>query len=303
MERIINIRYFVAVFSAFFFAFIADSNAQRDTLQHALLWKIEGDSLEQPSYLYGTIHLIEGADFFYPKRTLEFFDRSENIVFEIDMNELQDPLVVFGLMNKAMMPDDISLRDLLDEEEYKMVQEHFAEIGLPLVFLERLKPMFLTVFASGDMQPGDLQAGEVKSYEFEFLERAQQQSKNISGLESLDFQLSVFDSSSYEDQADMLVESIAMGSTGNDMFREAVRLYRAQNINAMMKMMEGGEMGHGKYNDLLLGNRNRRWIAKMEELMEAGQSFFAVGAGHLGGDDGVIWLLRDQGYQVTPVLE
>ena len=53
--------------------------------------------------------------------------------------------------------------------------------------------------------------------------------------------------------------------------------------------------------DEFLGKRNEKWISRMVEKMDQQPVFFAVGAGHLWGDTGLISLLRNEGYTVTPV--
>jgi len=282
---------------------VADSLAESDQyvpLANSLLWKISGNGLENPSYLYGTIHMIGGEDFFLPDGTMSALDESEHVVFEIDITQISDMSNVMGLMSKAFMKDDLTIKDLVSEEEYKLIQDHFKKMGLPLIMFQRMKPMFLTVFASGDMSPGDLQSGKIKSYEFEFMEMANNSDKPIGGLETLEFQLSVFDSIPYKAQADMLVESIKLGDTASDSFQEIVEVYKQQNLEEMLSMTMSEDGGLSDYDDLLLGQRNRNWIPQMKTLMSEKQNFFAVGAGHLAGEQGVIHLLRQAGYRVEP---
>ena len=69
----------------------------------------------------------------------------------------------------------------------------------------------------------------------------------------------------------------------------------------MQSMMADEASGIGGYEDLLLVRRNRNWIPVMGEMMMAKPTFFAVGAGHLGGDEGVVALLREAGYTVKPL--
>ena len=107
-----------------------------------------------------------------------------------------------------------------------MVQDHFQEIGLPLFMFERIKPMFLTVMASGDMSPTAMSSGEMLSYEMEIMEIAQAGEKKMGGLESMEFQMSVFDSIPYDAQAKMLVESIKSSDTGDEEFAKMVELYK-----------------------------------------------------------------------------
>ena len=270
-------------------------------LTDALLWKIDGNGLTNPSYLYGTIHLIDTDDYFLPPGTLAAIDETDKMVFEIDMNEMSDMSAMMGLMNKAFMNDNKTLKDLISEEDYKLVDAHFSELGLPLMMLERMKPMFLTVFASGDMDPMGLQSGSMKSYEMEFLEIAQSSDKPVAGLETIEFQMSVFDSIPYQAQADMLVETIKNGDTDNDEFAVMVDMYKNQKINDMVAMISNEEEQLSEYEDILLNKRNEAWISGMKQMMKEMPTFFAVGAGHLAGQRGVIKLLRKEGYTLTPL--
>ncbi len=277
-------------------------NAQAEmqaTDEKSLLWEISGNELQSPSYLYGTIHMIPSEDFFLTAKTMAAFDEVEKVVFEINMEDMSDMSKMMPLMMKAFMKGDTTLQDLLSEADYGMVKGHFESIGLPMFMLERIKPMFLSVMASGEgMDLSD--PGSVKSYEMEFTQMAQQQEKTIDGLETAEYQMSMFDSIPYRVQADMLVEAIKTGDTGDDQFQELVKMYQDQDIDAMYKAMEG-EKGMADYEDLLLFNRNRNWIPVMAKMMQEGTIFFAVGAGHLGGPQGVVNLLREQGYQLKPL--
>ncbi len=276
-------------------------SAPWDNLPNNLLWKITGNELNEPSYLYGTIHMINAEDFFLPDGTMSAIDDSDRIVFEIDMAEMTDMSNLMGVMNKAFMADGKTLQDLLTEEDYGLVEDHFEELGIPIFFLQRIKPMFLTIFTSGDMSPGDMQSGKIKSYEFEFMEMAESGNKATSGLETIDFQLAVFDKIPYEDQAAMLMESIKSGGSESDSFQEIVKIYKQQNLNEMLNMTLSEDGGISEYEDILLNQRNKNWIPQMKTMMVENQNFFAVGAGHLPGKEGVINLLREAGYTVEPI--
>lgn len=270
--------------------------------ENSLLWEIDGNGLDEPSYLFGTIHLIEAENFFWPDATLGSFEKAGKIVFEIDLDEMFDISSQLSLLTKAFMNDGHKLSDFYSDEDYKEVKSHFENMGIPMFFLERIKPMFLTVFASGDI---DITSGfgddsSVKSYEMELYEMAQASKLEVEGLESMEFQMSVFDSIPYQEQADMLLESVRTSNTENDAFKVMTEMYLSQDINAMIEAM-GEEGGIEDYEDLLLYQRNRNWIPVMAQKMQSGTVFFAVGAGHLGGKDGVLDLLRKAGYDITPL--
>lgn len=267
--------------------------------EKGLLWEITGNTLKESSFLFGTIHMIDGEDYFLPSGTLSAMDVSKKMIFEIDMADMTDPMKLMPLMQKAFMNGDTTLKDLVSVEDYSLIQGHFEEMGLPLFFLERIKPMFLTVFATGDLDADGLQTGKVKSYEVEFAKIATDGGKETGGLETVEYQISVFDGIPYTDQAQMLVETIKTSDTEDDTFQELVNLYKNQDIYGLYNMMKEDE-SLAEYEDALLNTRNKNWIPIMKDEMASQRTFFAVGAGHLGGREGVIRLLRNAGYKVTP---
>ncbi len=277
-----------------------------DTLEFSLLYRISGNGLEEPSWLFGTIHIIPDDDFFLTENTKQAFARAERVVFEIDMEEMMDFGAQLALMSKAMMDDGLTLRDLLDEEEYALVKAHFEKMGLPLFLFERFKPMFLTVFASADMDGGNPFDGPqgMMSYEMVLMDMARKAGKEIDGLETAEFQMSLFDSIPYAEQAKMLVETIRQAKADTAQTSELEQLYelyKQGDIEALQQSITTDEQGLAPYEELLLVRRNENWIPVMERIMREGSAFFAVGAGHLGGPKGVVSLLRQAGYVVEPV--
>lgn len=270
-------------------------------LADALLWKIEGEGLTAPSYVYGTIHLIDQESFFYPDGLLSAVDAVQRITFEIDIDDMMDLGKQMALMQKAFMRDNTTLKDLLSKEDYQLVKDHFDRIGIPLFFLERMQPMFLSVFGYGEMDPGSLQTGEMMSYELELNELAKKQNKETAGLETAEYQLSAIDSIPYEEQAEMLVQTIREGDKGADQLEMMVNMYKEQRIDDMYS--EVGEEGGNseEFEKILLTNRNRNWIPVIESMIREKPTLFAVGAGHLGGPEGVIRLLRKKGYTLTAI--
>lgn len=270
-------------------------------LEKSLLWEISGPGIKQPSYLYGTIHMIPSDDYFLPKGTLSAIEASQNMVFEIDMKDMSDVSALFGMMGKIFMKDGVTLKTLLTTEEYQLVENHFKDMGLPIFFLERIKPMFLSAFATSDMNPNSLKDGSIKSYEMAFYEISQDRNMTTGGLETIDFQVSVFDSIPYKEQAKMLVESLKTLDEDNGELDKLVSLYKAQDIDAMVNTMSSENSELAPYEDILLNGRNKTWIPQIIQQAKLQTTFFAVGAGHLAGSNGVIHLLRKEGYKVKPV--
>lgn len=294
------IRFFLAIL-AVTFTFLPGSVAQETAVENALLWKISGKDLPNTSYLYGTIHMIDSDAFFMTDEMKQAFKEAELVTFEINLEEMDNMFAQFSLLMQAFMDDNITLSDLLSEEDYQLVNDHFNKIGLPLSLFERMKPMFLSVMASTDSSPNALNSGEVVSYELEFMKMAKEQNKQMGGLETAAYQMSMFDSIPYKVQAEMLVESIKSGGEEMDELDVMTTLYRSQNIQGMQTLISDEDSDYAAYEELLLINRNKNWIPIMSEMMKDKICFFAVGAGHLGGPMGVVNLLREQGYLVEPI--
>ncbi len=279
-----------------------DSLVVQDTLdRNSLLWEVSGNGLEKSSYVFGTIHMIDKQDFLFTEVMEEAFEASDLITFEIKLDDMNSMASQMSMMMKAFMEGGTTLRDLVSKEDYQLIEDHFSKIGLPLVLLERMKPMFLSALASGDVSPDKMASGEIVSYEFELMDKAKVQSKPIGGLETIEFQMGLFDQIPYKAQAQMLVDGIKNSDASQDQFKEMVELYKRQDLEAMQQMVSSDEEGFGEYEDILLVKRNEAWIPLMVKSMAKQPTFFAVGAGHLAGDKGVIRLLEAAGYTLTPL--
>lgn len=289
---------------------VKNSDVQEERLPNALLWKIDGNQLSKPSYLFGTIHMIPQEDFFYPAGTTEALASAQSVQFEIDMDDMSDMGKMMMMIPKFMMTNGTSLKDLLNDDDYAMVKSHFENTGLPFFMLEKIKPMFLSILADEDMGAGGfggmggngMEDTGIKSYEMELYSIAQEYEIEVGGLETMEFQMSMMDSIPYDVQAQGLVEAIKNSGGDEKSFDKIVELYKSQDVDAMYQTDEfEGEDGE-KFEELFLTKRNKNWIPLMKKAMDKEVTFFAVGAGHLGGPNGVIRLLRKAGYEVTPIL-
>ena len=277
--------------------------SSQTSLDNALLWQLSHPDWTKPSYLFGTIHIINAEDYFLPDGFLTALDAADKIVFEIDIADMSDMSVIMGIIPKIMMDNGTTLKDLLSEGDYALITSHFEKMGLPSFMLERIKPMFLSVMASGDINPMGMVSGKVKSYEMEIFQLASSSGKPTGGLETMEYQLDLFDEIPYEAQAKMLVESVKSSKSEDDTFKIMVDMYKAQDINAMAQSIKDEAEGLAQYEDKLLTQRNKNWIPLIMADSKEKTVLYAVGAGHLGGAQGVLNLLKDQGVLVTPLLK
>jgi uncharacterized protein len=136
------------------------------------------------------------------------------------------------------------------------------------------------------------------------MQQAKENRKSIKGLETMAYQMSIFDSIPYKVQAEQLVQyidNVGKGNDDNKEYEDLVSAYKNQDLNKLEALTKQSDMGMANYSDLLLYNRNRKWVMKLKTLMTQNSLVIAVGAGHLPGENGVINLLRKAGYTLTPM--
>ena len=150
------------------------------------------------------------------------------------------------------------------------------------------------------LYPFYLSCEKQASYETSFMEMAKSQSKETIGLETLEFQMGIFDKMDKEDQIDMLVKSVKEFDSMKGEFGEMIDIYRSQDLDGLYQMFKKYPE-YEKYEAELLSNRNKDWIGKIGKIISEKPSFIAVGAGHLGSENGVVNLLKEAGYKVKPV--
>lgn len=285
-----------------------------------IFWKISGNNLAKPSYLFGTHHLYS-SDFIKESDTVQSILSSvDKVVGEIVVDEA-DIGLMFKMMQKMMLKDK-TLKDLLSEEDYKATDNALKKhAGMGILFFNKFKPIFvyqtLTMgkymksqkikpddtdteksSSSGGMS-GDIMQNSMDAY---FQKEGKKQGKEIGALESAEAQMDIlFNDDNLEEQVKMLLDAVydREEEQGQDI-ETLSKLYQQQKINDLFEIIK--ESTKDKDLDRLLTNRNKDWIPKMEEMFKSGKSiFFAVGAGHLPGDIGVIYLLMQKGYTVKPI--
>jgi uncharacterized protein YbaP (TraB family) len=209
---------------------------------------------------------------------------------------------MMGVVRKMKMRDDTTLADLLDKADYEKVKKYFEDKGtlLPFSILETYKPLLA---ASMLMETG----GECESpeaMEEVIMKEAKNYSKNVKGLETMSYQMSIFDTIPYKMQAMQLVKYVDdadKGQTDNKEYDKLVQAYKDQDLSKLEELTKSTDMGIANFTDILLYNRNENWVEKLKTILPDRSVVVAVGAGHLPGERGVINLLRKAGYTVKPI--
>jgi uncharacterized protein YbaP (TraB family) len=274
------------------------SIAQKDT--NTLLWQISGNGLRQPSYLFGTIHMLCKDDAVLSDSLKKVIRNCKDVYLEVDMDNLFE---MMGLMKSMKMRNDTTLADLMDKKDYDRVKTYFQEKSglIPFSMLETYKPLL----AVSTLAESSVPCESSVAMEQLIMEEAKRNDKNIKGLETMAYQAGIFDSIPYKLQAEQLIKYVDSSAVEkeqeNKAFNELADAYKQQDLQKLEELSNKNDIGIANFTDLLLYNRNRNWVIKLKSLMAAKPLVIAVGAGHLPGDKGVINLLRKAGYKVKPV--
>ncbi|MEZ5070463.1 MAG: TraB/GumN family protein [Bacteroidales bacterium] len=276
-------------------AFLVLTQCDSQPLEKGLLWKITGEGLSAPSYLYGTYHMLCPDDLVISDETKHALSDCEQVVLEMD---LDDSGLMLTLQQGMFFQDGTTAGDYLSEADHALVEAFFAEkMNMPFQPMTSIKPMFLasmTLLYYLECQPS--------SPEQVFAGMASEQEKEVLGLETVAEQIGFMDAISLEDAAKILVGGIEDLDEGRAMTGEIVRTYLSGDLEGIQQVIDrhlGNEYA-GINEDLIL-SRNRDWIPKIRTLIQEKASFIAVGAGHLPGEQGVIRMLREAGYTVEAV--
>lgn len=293
---------FIIILSCCTFFFGCKSQTSKPVVKkngsnNTLLWQVSGKDLTKPSYLFGTFHLLCKDDIHLSEQLKNSFKSADEIYMELDMD---DPSTMLSGILYMSMKDGKKLKDLYTPAEYKKVESYFNDsLHMPMMMLQNMKPYFLVAL----LYPKMMNCKTASGVEEELIKLAKENKQEIKGLETMQFQASVFDSIPYQWQAKELLKNIDSFSFYKNEFDTMLLQYKNQQMNAMEKSLAKSEFGSDeKYEDILLTKRNLNWVNQLKIIMKKESVFVAVGTGHLVGEKGLINLLRREGYTVEPLL-
>ena len=284
------------------------------TLQAQLLWKIEGNKLGSPSYVMGTYHLAKVAFVDSVPGLRDALAASEQVYGELDMQALlSNPDLAVQMQQYMMLPEGTTLDGLLTAQQLQRLNEFLrthmgTDLENPMLAqLKQMKPaalqqqltVLLCLKLEQDFNPQE-------QFDTYFQKVAAEQHKAVGGLEQPDFQFNLlFNQASLERQVEQLMCLVDDADYTQQMLQRIIQAFYAQDMQALLQLNE--EKRHNQCDstpteeDALIYNRNANWAEALPGIIEQKPTFVAVGALHLPGPRGLLQLLRDKGYTVTPV--
>ncbi len=260
----------------------------------SLLWKISGKDMQQPSFLFGTIHIVCKDNYIWTRTMKKSFESADEVCLEMD---LDDPSILMQVASGMMEQSGKKLEDYFTSEEYALIEKYFRDsLGINIAMFATMKPVVLQTLLTSTTPSCD----SVVSYEVKLSEAAREQNKEITGLETPAEQIKLLDQIPPDSIVQELVRIARGQSEEQSMYYAMIDAYVKQNIAELHRLiLQSKEQGDNL--DAFLDERNEKWIDRMAERMDQRSVFFAVGAGHLWGEKGLINLLRQDGYNVEPL--
>jgi len=275
--------------------------------EHPLLWRIApADGKGPASYLFGTIHIPDDRVLALPAVVTKAIDGCAALYTEIPM----DMATQISLSPRMMLPGDETLDTILPEKLYARLAKLFKDKDLPLAPLSKMK--IWAIATQVVMLDHIMEFASKQPLDMVIYKRAQQAGKKVGGLETVEEQISVFDDLTQAEQIRMLEQTLDLideyKAKGKDAIDELIQAYLSGQdkklLDAMMESYDPNNELDRKVMKRLFTDRNERMSERIAKKLSAspGKSiFFAVGAGHLVGDQGLVALLREAGYQIERV--
>ena len=259
--------------------------------QNSLLWKVSGNGLKNPSYVFGTYHMLCSKDFQIKDKVKTALNSSEQFMMEVNFSDPE----TMAVMQSSMMAKQ-KLSDVLSPKEVEVMKANISKFGYRFEDIENMSPMVINSLLM--VKYFDCAPTELKMIDVELMNLAASGDKIIGGLETAKEQMETL--GKFLTPSD-LVKSVTKFEEGKGMMSNLKKAYLDENLAALDQLIKDRKEMTQEQEELLLNNRNKNWVKMMPQLMTDNSTFFAVGAGHLLGKEGVITLLQKQGYTIAPV--
>lgn len=277
-----------------FFVFALSSPAQ-------LLWKITGNGIKNPSYLFGTHHVAPLSICDSIAGFNEAFDSCNQFYGELDMSNMQ--AIAQEVSAFMMLPQDNFLDVMLTPEQYRQVDSLLKqEAGVGADQMKMLKPavieaqlgLIMCTKAFGGFNPN-------QQPDMFLQHRAKEKGISVKGFETALFQAEALYGAPLAEQVSDLMRTVNQFGALKDQLIAMNQAYMNQNLSVLQKYVENPEFTTPRTLDRLIYERNHHWADQLKTILPQESTFIVVGAGHLPGEQGLLELLRGQGYTVTAV--
>ena len=265
-------------------------------LAQTSVWKVSknGKSL----YLGGTVHILPAEQYPLPAAFEHAFHASDKLIFEAPLPDPSDVAAESDMMSKMAYTNGQTLSKTLQQSTYTNLNQYFASFGMSASQFDAFKPGFIIIMMSMlEIKKSYLSGEGVDAY---FLKKGHQEKKLVRYLETADFQISLLANMGLGDEDNLINSSIKSNEDFANKFKKIITAWRSGNKTALHQAIleDAINFNTATYN-ALFKDRNHRWLPKIIHTFSRPEtSFVLVGVGHLVGHDGLLSLLKKQGYTI-----
>lgn len=273
-----------------------------------IFWKVEKDGLA-PSWLLGTMHVTDERVLKMPPGADAALAAASTVIVESDeiVDDRKAAAAMLSRPDLTMFTDGKTISDFLDADDQKLLTAGLKERGIPMSLVARMKPWMIAGFVALPACEAARKAAGASFLDKKLAEEAIRDGKTLKGLESLVEQLDAMNSLPAEFHLQALIETLALGDTIRDVMETTTQLYLSGDTGMILPMMKAvskmktgaDDPASAEFEERIITQRNRTMAVRAAPILNQGNVFMAVGALHLPGEEGLIELLRKEGFMLT----
>lgn len=265
--------------------------------QRNFLWSVV--SRTNTVYLLGSLHILKREVLPLSKEIESAYVHSKTVVFETDLQGMQNPTVQAKMIALGLYPEGQTLKQNVSPETYGILKKKAIMHGLTMAQLDRLKP-WLCALTLATMELQRLGFDPNYGIDRYFFNKATIDGKEIRFLETIEYQLHLLAKMGKRQQESLLRQTLEELEVMESKASDVVNAWKKGDVDWLQSIVRISFKAYPEIYDRLFTQRNKQWIAQIEKLLKRHEkALVIVGAGHLVGRESIVKLLGRRGYQVT----
>lgn len=260
------------------------------------LWEVQSE--DNTVFLLGSIHLLKKDDYPLNEAIYRAFDRASRVVFEVNLDELSSPMVQMESLGKGMFTNGQNLKEVLSPEGYAAVRRYLRQQGMDISMFQVMKPWLVaTTITTLELQKLGFEMDQ--GVDAHFFRKAKAAQKDVYGLETVQYQLGLFDNLSLDTQERFLLQTLDELALLKKETAQIVEAWRHGEVEGLKVMLESMRQFPEVF-EALVTRRNLNWLTHIESYLQDTETYFVVvGTMHLVGEQGLLAMLESNGYRIT----
>ncbi len=269
---------------------------QGEEVRRHSLWRVQSES--RTLYLLGSIHLLKPADHPLPEAFDAALNRADALALEVDLGLAESLGAQLKLLARGIFADGQTLDDVLEPETLTLVKTELAALNIEFATVRHFKPWMLLLTMS---QTRMIKLGfdPLLGVDWQLYRNARARDLPVYGLESIDYQIDLFDTALSGWEEELVQYTMRELETFESELDRLLDAWRTGDLESLHGILSDSLKDYPELEAALITRRNHNWIPALEKWLAGDRTVLVVvGAGHLGGPDGVIALLENAGYKI-----